>query len=133
MEIGLGHGRTYQYIRRHLPDRELKVFEREVNSYEDCTPPDSELIIGDINSTLAANAINFKHNAALVNSDVGSFDKITNLEKAALVSKLIPAYLANNAIVLSDLPLELEGCTALQLPGNARKDSYYLYRNSTTN
>jgi hypothetical protein len=130
MEIGLGHGRTYQYIRKHLPDREMKIFELEVKSYEDCTPPASELIIGDIYSTLAANASHFEYRAALINSDVGSFDKISNREKALLVSEQLPAYLANNAIVLSDLPLELEGCAALQLPGNARKDSYYLYRKS---
>ena len=132
MELGLGLGRTYQYIRRHLPEREIIVFEREVQSYQDCTPPSREVITGDIKSTLASNADQFKHGAALVNSDIGSFDKITNLEKAALISQLLPAYLANNAIVLSDLPLELAGCTALELPGNARKDSYYLYRNTAT-
>ena len=128
IEIGLGLGRTYQHTRRYLPEREMVVFEREVHSYEDCTPPDNEIIVGDITSTLVENANRFKGKAALINSDVGSFDKKTNREKAAHLNQLLLPYLGNNTIVLSDLELDLQGCTTMALPGNARKNSYYLYK-----
>lgn len=128
MEIGLGLGRTYQHIKSHLPDREMIVFERDVHSYEDCTPPENEIILGDFTATLVENTDRYKGKVALINSDVGSFDKQSNREKAALLSRLLPPYLGNNAIVLSDLELTLQGCTVLTLPGNARKDSYHLYR-----
>ncbi len=130
LEIGLGLGRTYQYIRQHLPQRQIIVFERDVHSYEECTPPDCDIILGDIFSTLVSHADRFKNRTALINSDIGSFDKVSNRQKAALLSQLIPPYLRENAIVLSDLPLQLQGCESLELPGNARKDSYYIYRKS---
>lgn len=128
LEIGLGLGRTYQYIRTHLPEREIIVFERNVHSYDACTPPSADIITGDIFSTLVSNAYRFKNNTALVHSDLGSFDKAANRKKSALLSQNLSPYLTENAIVLSDLPLDLKGCTALDLPGDVPKDSYYIYK-----
>jgi len=46
-ELGLGHGRTYDHIRTHLPDRDIYVFDREVDCYEDCIPPADKMILGE--------------------------------------------------------------------------------------
>lgn len=128
LEIGLGLGRTYQYIRTHLPEREIIVFERNVHSYDACTPPAGDIITGDIFSTLVSNAYRFKNNTALIHSDLGSFNKAANRKKSALLSQNLSPCLTENAIVLSDLPLDLPDCAALDLPGNARKESYYIYK-----
>jgi hypothetical protein len=47
---------------------------------------------------------------------------------AKLVSAHLPPALAPGAIVMSDLPLELEGAQALDLPDGARAGRYYLYQ-----
>ena len=47
-EMGLGHGRTYDHLRTHLPDREIYVLDREIDCFDDCIPPDDRLLLGDI-------------------------------------------------------------------------------------
>ena len=55
-----------------------------------------------------------------------------NRAVSAKVSRALPAVLAPSAIVISDLPLELDGAAALALPGGAREARYFLYRNGGT-
>jgi hypothetical protein len=37
-ELGLGKGRTFDHLRRHLPERQIWVFERDVDAIPDCRP-----------------------------------------------------------------------------------------------
>jgi hypothetical protein len=127
-ELGLGLGRTFNHLRHHLPDRRILVFEREVRSYPDCTPDADQLILGDLGETLPAAALKFQGQVIFVNSDVGTFAPEHNSAMAGLVGAHLPRALAPGALVMSDLPLDLEGAHALELPGGARPDSYYLYR-----
>ena len=127
-ELGLGHGRTFDHLRRHLPDREIYVFDREVDSYPDCTPHPSRLILGDLSVTLPRLAQQFAGQVVLAHSDVGSFEAEHNQMMSALVSRHLPQALAPNAIILSDLPLAIGGTIALPLPKGAREDRYYFYR-----
>jgi len=129
-ELGLGHGRTFHHLRQYLPGRDIYVFDRAVDSYPDCTPSPERMIVGELAHTLPEAARRFAGQVVLAHSDVGSFSQQHNADMAALVSaKLVPA-LANDALVLSDLPLDIPGATRLPLPVGAREDRYYIYRHS---
>lgn len=127
-ELGLGHGRTYDHMRRHLPKRDIFVFDREIDCFPDCTPPADRLILGKLSETLPQARFRFAGKAVLVNSDVGTYDAALNTDTADVVSASLPALLAPGAIVLSDLPLNLSGATALPLPAGVRSESYFIYR-----
>ena len=47
-ELGLGHGRTYDHLRTHLSNRDIYVFDREIDCYEDCIPPADRTFLGEI-------------------------------------------------------------------------------------
>jgi hypothetical protein len=128
-EMGLGHGRTYDHLRTHLPDRDIYVLDREIDCFDDCTPPDDRLILGDIDDTLAASAHRFPRQVILAHADMGTYDEERNIAMRAVLSRRLPAVLAPQAIVLSDMPLELEGTRPLPLPAGAREGRYFLYRN----
>jgi len=129
-EMGLGHGRTFSHLRQYLPDREIYVFDRAVNSYPDCTPAADRIILGELAETLPAAAARFAGQVVLAHSDVGSFSPEHNASMAGLVSAHLAPALAEGALILSDLPLTLPGVTRLPLPPGAREDRYYIYRYS---
>ena len=128
-EMGLGHGRTYDHLRRHLPERDIYVFDRAVDCIPDCTPPNDRLLLGDISETLTAAGHRFAGQVILAHADMGSYSEAHNTAMAVKLSDRLPAALAPNAIVLSDLPLNLAGAMKLPLPAPAREGRYFLYRN----
>ena len=128
-EMGLGHGRTYDHLRTYLPERDIYVFDRQVDCFPDCTPPDDRLFLGEISDTLAeAGRGRFSGNVILAHADMGSRDKAHNITMSAKLGERLPPVLAPRAIVVSDLPLELAGVRRLPLPPGAREDRYFLYR-----
>lgn len=127
-ELGLGHGRTYDHMRRHLPEREIFVFDREIDCFADCRPDDAHLMLGQLADTLPAARARFGGKAILVNSDVGTYDESYNVAVAELVSRHLPPLLAPGALVLSDLPLTLAGAEAMALPPGARDERFFIYR-----
>jgi hypothetical protein len=127
-ELGLGKGRTFDHLRRHLPERQIWVFEREVDAIHDCVPDPAYLIEGDIAATLPAAAQRFSGQVVLAHSDVGSFEHARNVAMAKVVGAALPPALAPGGLVLSDLPLELHGTEPLALPAGARQDRYFIYR-----
>ena len=128
-EMGLGHGRTYDHLRTYLPERDIYVFDREVDCFEDCKPPADRLLLGDIADTLALAAARFGGQVVLAHADLGSYGEAHNAGIASKLNQCLPAVLASGAIVLSDLPLELSGTKALPLPDGAREGHYFLYLN----
>jgi hypothetical protein len=127
-ELGLGHGRTYEHMRRHLPGRDIFVFDREIDCFADCVPDDAHLVLGQLADTLPAARARFGGKAILVNSDVGTYGEAYNVAVAELVSRHLPPLLAPGAIVLSDLPLTLVGTRSLPLPPGARDERFFIYR-----
>jgi len=127
-ELGLGKGRTFDHLRRHLPRRQIWVFDREIDAIPDCVPDPAFLIEGDIATTLPAAAARFESQVVLAHSDVGSFDHERNIAMAKVVSAGLPPALAPGGLVLSDLPLELRGTEEVALPPGARQDRYFIYR-----
>jgi S-adenosyl-L-methionine methyltransferase len=127
-ELGLGHGRTYDHLRRHLTGRDIFVFDREIDCFPDCTPDTAHLLLGRFSTTLPEAQRRFAGKVILVNSDVGTYDENYNVEVAETVSRNLPAVLAPGAIVLSDLPLTLPSARQLPLPEGARSERYFIYR-----
>lgn len=128
LELGLGLGRTFNHMRRHLPDREIYAFDRANGAYEDCQPDAEHLILGEIEDTLPSLRPRLEGKVVLANSDLGSFDKESNRRVAAMSARLLPPMIAPGGIVMSDLPLELPGFESLDLPEGAQEGRYYLYR-----
>ncbi|MBS3647256.1 hypothetical protein KEU06_01270 [Pseudaminobacter sp. 19-2017] len=131
-ELGLGHGRTYDHLRTRLPDREIHVFDREVDCIADCTPPDDRLWLGDVDKTLAAAQERFGGRVVLLHADLGTYEAERNEVIKEILRRRVPPLLAPGAIVLSDLPLVLEGASPLPLPDGAREGRYFLYRRSSS-
>jgi hypothetical protein len=127
-ELGLGHGRTYDHLRKNMPGREIFVFERKIDSYPDCTPPESHMILGEIGETLPKAAERFKGRVVLAHSDVGSFAAEHNAMMSEIVSGNLAPALAKDALILSDLPLTVSSTERLPLPSGAKEDRYYIYR-----
>lgn len=127
-ELGLGHGRTFDHLRRHLPGREIWVFDRANDAYADCQPDPAYLVLGEIEQTLPPLYEKLGGKVVLANSDIGSFNKESNRLAAQMASRVIPPLMAPGGIVMSDLPLTLEGFEVLPLPEGAPKDRYFLYR-----
>lgn len=127
-EMGLGHGRTYDHLRTYLPDREIFVFDREIDSFDDCVPPPDRLLLGDIEETLVAAVDRFPGGAVLVHADLGSYTEEHNATMIDKLNRRLLAVVAPGGIVISDLPLELAGAKALPLPEGAREGRYFLYR-----
>jgi hypothetical protein len=127
-ELGLGHGRTYDHLRRHLSDRDIFVFDREIDCFPDCTPDAAHLVLGEFSTTLSEAQRRFAGKVVLVNSDVGTYDEGYNFEVADVVSRNLPAVLAPSAVVLSDLPLILPRTRQLPLPEAVRSERYFIYR-----
>lgn len=127
-ELGLGHGRTYDHLRTHLAGRDIYVFDREVDCFEDCIPPADRMFLGNIEETLRAAATRFPNGAVLVHSDMGSYTEAHNSAMSAMLGRLLPAVLAPAAIVVSDLPLDAAGTRPVPLPPGAQEGRYFIYR-----
>lgn len=127
-ELGLGHGRTFDHLRKNLPGREIFVFDRQVESYPDCTPDAAHIVLGELSLTLPQAARRFNGEVALAHSDVGSFSAEHNAAMSATVTSHLPPALADGALILSDLPLSIASATRLPLPAGAREDRYFIYR-----
>lgn len=128
-EMGLGHGRTYDHLRTHLPDREIYVLDREIDSYDDCVPPADRFLLGDIADTLAeVGRGRFREKVILAHADLGSYTEEHNSGMIAKLNATLSPVVAPGGIVISDLPLELPGIRQLPLPPPAREGRYFLYR-----
>lgn len=99
-ELGLGHGRTFDHLRRHLPDREIFVFDFANDAYADCQPDPDHLILGDIAETFPDAMKRFGGRVILANSDIGSFDRERNAASAAMASRLLPRAIAPGGFVM---------------------------------
>lgn len=128
LELGLGNGRTYDHLREILPERDIYVFDRVVNSFPSCTPPADRLFLGEITMTLAHAAETISNTAVLAHSDLGTSDVRKNVEIAARVAPLLDALMTRNGIVLSNTPMDVDRWTPVPEPPGVKSGRYYLYR-----
>jgi len=130
LEIGLGKGRTYDHLRRLLPEREIFAFDRDIHAPADCVPDAEHMILGDFRDTLPAAIARIGHRrAALVHADIGSKDPARDAALATAIAPAIAALLRPGGIVLCDRDLgRPAGWVALDPPAAVDRWPYFLYR-----
>ncbi len=127
-ELGLGNGRTYHHMRQRISDRPVYVFERNVASHPDSTPPDEMLILGDVRETLPASVDRFGATASLIHADLGGHNLEKNDAFARFVSPLIEPLLAEGGLMVSSDRMYFDGLTEISLPEGAVEGRCFVYR-----
>jgi hypothetical protein len=128
LELGLGNGRTYDHLRERLPERQIFVFDREVNAHPACRPGPGFLLLGDIHTTLPGALERIGRPAALAHSDMGSGDAASNAELALWLARTLPPVMAAGAVVVADQPLADPRLMLLSLPPGVPGERYFMYR-----
>ena len=131
VELGLGNGRTFDHLREIMPEREIFVFERQINAHPASVPERRHLIIGDLRDTLPAAAGDFAGRVALLHSDIGSGNPQHDAEMTELLSRRVAPLLAPGALVVSDRALDIPQTIALPLPADVVERRYFMYRFSS--
>jgi len=126
LELGLGNGRTYDHLREICPDREIYVFDRQVNAHPDCVPAADHLFLGEITTTLPQALAKLGPNAALVHTDVGTGDQKSNEKLAATLAPIIRSILRVGGIVISDQALTHPGLSPIALPEGVKPGRYFM-------
>lgn len=127
-ELGLGNGRTYDHLRQLLAERRILVFERDPQPHPASRPLASDLIVGDLERTLPAMVPEYSGAVALIHSDIGTGDPARNQRVASVLARLLPPFLADGGLILSDQPLPETRLETLPAPASVTADRYFLYR-----
>ncbi len=129
IELGLGNGRTFDHLRERLPEREIFVFERDINAHPDCVPDRDHLFLGDIETTLPKATRRLGRTVALVHNDIGTGDATRNARLAAAIAPLIAALVRPGGLVLSDQQFPVpENWREVPTPDGVAAGRYFLYR-----
>lgn len=127
-ELGLGNGRTYHHLCEILPDREIYVFERAVESHPDSRPPEDRLILGDVTETLPAALERFGAGASLIHADLGGHNLEKNDLFARRISPLVAPLLAPGGVMVSSDRMYFDDLAALPLPEGAVPGRCFIYQ-----
>jgi len=127
LEVGLGKGRTYDHLRRLLPERVILAFDRDLHAPASAAPAAGQLFLGEFAETLPAAAARIGRGAALVHADFGSPDRAHDRRQALLLGPLLRPLLRPGGIVLADRELDVEGWTLLPIEP-APAWPYFLWR-----
>lgn len=128
LELGLGNGRTYHHLRERLPQREIHVFDREIASHPDSTPPDNLIELGDFTETLPAFLARRGPVAALIHADMGGHNAEKNVAFARRVSPLIEPLLASGGLIVSSDRMFFTTLDEEPLPPGAVDGRCFIYR-----
>ncbi len=128
LELGLGHGRTYDHLRTILPDREIFVFERRVDPAVTVNPGAGFLILGDIHQTLPRAVERFAGRIPLVHADIGTGNSAENARIASFIKGFLPTLLVSGGLVIADQDLGFDGARPLDPPPGVKPGRYHLYR-----
>lgn len=127
-ELGLGNGRTYHHIAEIVGGRPIYVFERAVASHPDSTPPDEQLILGDVTETLPAALARFGPTASVIHADLGGHNLTKNDAFARLISPLVAPLLAPGGLMVSSDRMYFDTLDEMPLPDDAVPGRCFIYR-----
>ena len=125
VELGLGNGRTYDHLRQRLPERRIIAFDRALAAHRSSTPPEGDLVLGEIWDTAARFA---GIGAALVHADIGTGYEEVDFATLTWLPQLVVDLLAPSGLAASGLPLEHPALAPLPLPPGVREGRYFVYR-----
>ncbi|MEP2533062.1 class I SAM-dependent methyltransferase [Shimia sp.] len=127
-ELGLGNGRTFDHMREKMPEREVFVFERKVESNPASTPDPSMTILGDVRETLPAALARFGSTATLIHADLGGHNLEKNDQFARLVSPLIEPLLGIGGLMVSSDKMYFDELNPLPTPPGSVEGRCFVYR-----
>lgn len=125
IELGLGNGRTFDHLRARLPGRRIIAFDRACGAHRSSTPPEGDLILGEIRETAAALT---GIGAALVHADIGQGYDDADARTLEWLPELVVSLLAPGGIAASGLALAHPALEPLALPEGVPDHRYFLYR-----
>ncbi|WP_445682629.1 class I SAM-dependent methyltransferase [Radicibacter daui] len=128
LEIGLGNGRTFDHLRGRLPEREIFVFDRQINAHPACIPDSEHMLLGEVEVQLPQLTARLGPVAALAHVDIGSGDAAANKALAARLSPLVDAAMRKGGIILCDQDLAMANWTPLPLPPGVAPGRYNIMR-----
>jgi len=126
LELGLGNGRTFDHLRKLLPEREIFVFDRRVAAHPDCVPDDAHMILGDVPQSLAGALTRIGAPAVLAHSDVGTGDAVANRALIKALGPALDALMAPGGIIVSDQEFQVAGWQLLDLPAGVEPGRYFI-------
>lgn len=127
-ELGLGNGRTFDHLRERMPERDIYVFERKVESNPASTPDKEMTILGDVMETLPQAVARFGATAQLIHADLGGHNLDKNVAFARKVSPLIEALLAVGGHMVSSDRMYFDALSEQPLPAGAVEGRCFIYR-----
>ena len=127
-ELGLGNGRTFDHMRERMPERDVYVFERKVESNPSSTPEPEMTILGDVRETLPQSLERFGPTAHLIHADLGGHNLEKNVQFAREISPLIEPMLAVGGLFVSSDRMFFTSLTELPLPADAIEGRCFIYR-----
>lgn len=130
LELGLGNGRTYDHLRKLLPEREIFVFDRRIAAHPDCIPDETHMVLGDLRETIPNALERIGSRAALVHADVGTANAKRNAALAVWLGEALVPLVAPGGVVATDQALTTGDWAALPLPDGIAEGRYFLYRAS---
>ncbi len=128
LELGLGNGRTYDHLRRLLPDREIFAFDRHIAAHPSCIPDSDHVFLGDIRETLPRAVEVLGASAALIHHDMGTGDVRSNADLALVMNKYLVPLACPGAIIVANQALNAPGLRAIEPPSGMPPGRYFLYR-----
>ena len=128
LEFGLGNGRTFDHIRKLLPQRDIYVFERKIAAHPDCIPHPAFQFVGDFMDSIPRAIETVRKERSIGSFGYWDRGKNTSLALAKKVAPFIEKLLCVNAIVVSDQEVERWRPYKLQLPGGISENRIHLYR-----
>jgi hypothetical protein len=125
LEFGLGNGRTFDHLRKCLPDRRIIAFDRIMAAHASSAPPAEDFMLGEICDTAPRLA---GIEAALLHADIETNYADIDAETALWLPPIAVCLLKSGGIVTSGLALIHPELTALDLPDGVPEQRYFLYR-----
>lgn len=125
LDLGLGNGRTYDHLREILPDRRIWVIDRVLQCHPSCTPPASDLLLGEAEPMLDQLAASGTR-IVLAHYDFGQGIKADDVAEAARLSPAIGRVMAPGGMIVSGQPLV--GFEQIDGPDSIARERYLFYR-----
>lgn len=128
LEVGLGKGRTYDFLRDVLPNRQIYAFDRSIGSYPDCTPDIDHMILGDFRETLLGAIEHIGAPAVLAHCDFGSENRQQDSALAEWLGPAIDRLMAPGGVIATDREMTVKGWQPIDVPEGVGPGTYFLYR-----